>query len=566
MYVESDLRAIIAEGETLTVEFKSDRGQFNQTELVEAVTCLANTQGGLLLVGVENDGRITGERIEHCDLPSAHLAALVANRTVPSFMPEVEKVQTEDGVVVVLQISRAQQLIATTDGRTLTRRLDARGNPMCRVLFPHEIALWHADRSERDSTAQLVEGASWGDLDLVEFARLRRMLREYRGDASLLNLSDEELARALGLVRRNDDRLVPTVAGLLLIGSEEALRNYIPTHEVAFQVFRGQDLSANEIYKWPLLRVLERILEAFTIRNDEEELAVGLFRVGVPAYDTRAFREAVNNALVHRDYGRLGAVHIQMHANGILVDNPGGFIQGVRIDRLLVVGPSPRNPLLAEMFKRIGLVERTGRGVGIIYAGSARWGRGLPDYSRSSDTKVIVFLPGGPADLGFVRILIGEENRRKTPFSLDELLVINQLHRDREVGLLAIMQTIQKSEVETRRVLEILLEADLVERRGAANARIYILSARLYRHMGKPEAYVRRIGFDTIRNSQMILQYIEAHHRITAGEVRRLCNVNRSQATHLLKQLVLRGELRLVGTTRNSYYIRTGNNADEAQS
>jgi len=118
------------------------------------------------------------------------------------------------------------------------------------------------------------------------------------------------------------------VAGLLVVGREETLRNVLPAHEVAFQVLEGSEVRVNEFYRWPLMRIFERIMEAFAVRNEERELTVGLFRVGIPSYDPRAFREAVNNALTHRDYTRLGAVHIQLRSEGILVTNPGGFVQG----------------------------------------------------------------------------------------------------------------------------------------------------------------------------------------------------------------------------------------------
>jgi len=76
---------------------------------------------------------------------------------------------------------------------------------------------------------------------------------------------------------------------------------------------------------------------------------------------------------------------------------------------LLVVEPRPRNPLLADAIKRIGLAERTGRGIDLIYQGLLRYGRPGPDYSRSDSHSVVVVLPGGAADLGILQIVIEEE-------------------------------------------------------------------------------------------------------------------------------------------------------------
>ena len=88
----------------------------------------------------------------------------------------------------------------------------------------------------------------------------------------------------------------------------------------------------------------------------------------MPRVERRAFREAAANAPTHRDYTRMGAVHVRLHDDALTVSNPGGFVEGVTLDNLLTTEPRPRNPRLADVFKRLGLVERTGRGVDLINA------------------------------------------------------------------------------------------------------------------------------------------------------------------------------------------------------
>jgi ATP-dependent DNA helicase RecG len=72
-----------------------------------------------------------------------------------------------------------------------------------------------------------------------------------------MGLADEEQVGALGLVRRVEGRLVPTIAGLLILGNESALREHLPTHEVAFQVLEGTDVRVNEFRRMPLLKTFE---------------------------------------------------------------------------------------------------------------------------------------------------------------------------------------------------------------------------------------------------------------------------------------------------------------------
>ena len=84
---------------------------------------------------------------------------------------------------------------------------------------------------------------------------------------------------------------------------------------------------------------------------------MGLFRVPIPNYDRRAFREAFINALVHRDYSRLGAVHVRLDDDGLTLSSPGGFMEGITLHNLLVAAPRSRNPMLADIVKH-GSIKR----------------------------------------------------------------------------------------------------------------------------------------------------------------------------------------------------------------
>jgi ATP-dependent DNA helicase RecG len=122
------------------------------------------------------------------------------------------------------------------------------------------------------------------------------------------------------------------------------------------------------------------LLSRLQARNQEEELMVNIFRIGIPDYLEQAFREGLANALIHRDYSRLGAVHVQWHEDRIEISNPGGFREGVRLDNLLVTPPRARSPVLADAFKRAGIVERTARGIDTIFFEQLRNGRPAPSY------------------------------------------------------------------------------------------------------------------------------------------------------------------------------------------
>jgi ATP-dependent DNA helicase RecG len=412
-----------------------------------------------------------------------------------------------------------------------------------------------ADRGMLDYAALVVPEARWDDLDPLEFERFRRTIRESRGsgDASLPGLPDSELAKALGAVVANHEVTGIRVLGLLLFGKEDALQRFLPVHEAAFQRLSGILVEANEFFRYPLVRLMDELATRFRARQNEQEIMVGMLRIGVPDYPERAFREGVANALIHRDYTRLGAVHVQWYADHIEISNPGGFPEGVRLDNLLVTPPRPRNPLLADAFKRAGLVERTARGIDTIFYEQLRNGRPAPNYERSTETGVALVLPGGDANLAFVRLLV-EENQAGRDLGLDELLVLNALWLERRITTTGAAGVIQKPEPEARAVLARLVEAGLVEAPGEAKGTSYHLSARTYSRLGEKAAYVRQRGFEPLQQEQMVLQYVEKHGRITRREVAELCKISSPQARDLLARLVRKALLLRRGARRGAYY------------
>ena len=292
--------------ESLTVEFKSDRKRLPDTELVEAVVCLANAEGGDLWLGVEDDGSPTGLHPEHQMLTG--LAGMVAARTSPAVNVTVTAVEMGGCTVARISVPKAQGEVATNGGVYLRRRIKHDGTPECVPMLPHERISRASSFGLTDVSAQPVSGATLADFDPLERERLRQAVQQYGGDRVLLDLDDEALDGALGLtVRQSDGSRLPTLTGMLLVGRESALQQLVPTHEFAFQVLAQQSVKFNEFRRYPLLKAVDWLETNFKPYNPEQELQVGLFRVPVPLVDMGAFREAVANALIHRDFHRLGA-------------------------------------------------------------------------------------------------------------------------------------------------------------------------------------------------------------------------------------------------------------------
>jgi ATP-dependent DNA helicase RecG len=545
---------LIRKGESLNLEFKSDVKALPDRDLVAAVVALANTEGGDLLLGVEDDGRITGLHPNHQNLSG--LPALIANKTNPPLSVRAEAVETKQGTIARIMVPKSRQLVSTSEGVLLRRRLMANSKPEAVPFYPHEFIQRQSALGLTDPSALLMKELSVDHLNPLERHRIREAIRKYGGDQSLLPLADEELDGALGLTMAADGMRYPTLAGLLLLGREEQLRRFVPAYETAFQVLEGTDVQVNEFFRKPLLQTFEEVEQLFKPWVLEKEVQAGLFRVPVPNFNRRAFREAFVNALVHRDYSRFGAVHVRIADDGMTLSSPGGFVEGVTLQNLLVTEPRPRNPLLADIAKRIGLAERTGRGIDRIFEGLLRYGRPAPDYGRSDSNSVILLMSNAEADFKFLEMILYHEDRTGRAMPIDSLIILSRLRFERRLTTTDLSPSTQKSEQETRAALEKLTEAGLVEAHGSGRGRAYMLSAKIYRTTGQKAAYIRQAGFEPIQQEQMVLNYIEKHGSIRRAEVMELCRITKDQAYKLLSRLKESGRIEQLGERKAAVYTR----------
>lgn len=536
--------------EDMMHEFKSDQKKLSDQEIIDAVVAFANTDGGELYLGVEDNGEITGLHKEHFDV--TRLAAFIANKTVPPVPIRCEILDLEKPILKI-SVPRRTSITASSAGKIQRRRLKADGTPENVPMYPYEIAGRLSDLSLFDYSAQPVPDGDYRDLDPVERERLRDIIRKYRGEPALLELDNEELDKALQMVVQVDKRLVPTYTGLLLIGKAERLKALMPTAETAIQVLEGTDIRVNESFFLSILAAFEKITEYVAAWNHEEEMEEGLFRISVPDFDKRAFREALVNAFCHRDYSMLGRVRVEINSEGMLISNPGGFIEGINADNLLDAEPHGRNPVLADALKRIGLAERTGRGIDRIYEGSLLYGRLLPDYSRSTSTSVCLFIPRGMPDRAFVRMISEEQQRLGHPLPIYALLVLNTLKQMHQATLREISEALKRDESRIKIVVETLVESGLVEAIGNGRGRNYMLSPKAY---GKENtaAYIRQKGIDELRYEELVLELARKQKSIKRADVIALLHVSPAKAFRILQRLVKNQKLSLYGKGAGAYY------------
>ena len=264
------------------------------------------------------------------------------------------------------------------------------------------------------------------------------------------------------------------------------------------------------------------------------------------------------NAFAHRDYTILRPTRVLMDSEGMTISNPGGFVEGITYENLLTVPPYGRNPLLAEALKRVGLAEKTGRGVDRIYEGSLRFGRPLPDYSASTSNDVVLFTPRAPFDAAFTTMIFEEERQSGKPFTVFALMVLSVVRDERKVTFGALRDETRIDQGRLHRVLGDLIERGLIESHGSGKATSYLLSARVYKETGNALGYVHQKGIDEVRHRELVMELARVQGSLKRSDVAALLHVSLSKASQILKDLVGAGKLQLEGHGRGARYYPAG--------
>lgn len=546
----------IPQKESLTIEFKSDVAGLDESELISEIVGMANTEGGTLYLGVEDDGAITGVNKKHRDPIGA--MALIANKTVPSVAVRAEIIYEEEIEILQIQIPMSRTIVATSDGKIQRRRLKLDGTPENVPMYPYEIPSRLSALNLLDYSAQILNGATIEDLDPRERERLRSIIKYRKGDKTLLDLSDEELDKALQLVKEEAGLLKPTVTGVLLLGKEDRIAELIPTAKASFQVLEGTKIRKNEQLSKPLLATFELFEEYMKVWNPEREMEYGLFRVPIPEFSESAYREGLVNAFCHRDYTILQSVRVAIEDEGLTISSPGGFVEGVNLKNLLTVEPHGRNQVLADALKRIGLAEKTGRGIDRIFEGSIVYGRPLPDYSETTSSCVKLFIQRAEPDLQFTKMISNEENRLGRSLPINSLLILSALQIQRRLTIAEISDIVNIADSRVKANVEKLVEAGLIDATGNTKSRSYILSSKVYKAQDNMVGYVRQTGIDSVKYEAWIMELVQQQNgKITRDNVVELLNVSPSQAYRLLKKMADKGKLRLIGSGRSAYYEKS---------
>lgn len=536
-------------GESIDIEFKSWRKAAGMKErislAVDELIAFANSRGGTVYFGVEDSGEVTGCTGNY-DLQV--MRESIYDRTRPSMFTEIDEIEYEDKTVIAITVEADGKIYATTDGRCL-KRLGKNSKP----YYPDEMSHIYSATYSNDFSAQIIAESSLDDINLMVVYTLKEKLKIRDSDSTLPDLDDIAFLRDLKLVVNNNGQDRLTIAGLLFVGKEQSIQRLLPQAEVIYLHYGKENLeeyNARMDMKQTIITVVDRLTEKIQNDNKIENIQIGLFRLEVADFSEKVFQEALLNALSHRDYQQMGAVYVKHYPDKIVIENPGGFLDGITAENIITHPSSPRNKLIAETLQSLKYVQRTGQGVDIIYKEMISMGKPYPVYRVFNDA-VQLTIGSRMEDPDFVKFIVKEQDSKQINLSLSQLMILRYIVENRKIRLSDAQRIAQLSDEDARKCCTELMKFGLIEIVGKE----YMLTARVYEAVKSQVEYTRDKVVQYIKAKDMIMEYLSTNKAITNAIIKELCGFTKQQARTTIEKMIKDELITKVGAGRATKYV-----------
>ena len=352
--------------------------------LAETLVAMANADGGVIVLGVEADGSFAEEI---WDEEATNALQLAIEQCRPPVMAQWQTLETRQGNLVSLRVARSADLHSLTDGRVLVRH-----NIENQPVFGTELIQLASSRTVGDFESDIVAGATVDDFDegIIEayLVGRRKKGRAFVG-------SRRQLFFEIGATD-HDGR--PTVTGILLFGKNPQM--FLPQSGVVFVAFDGLDprgvnglvgYKGRREINGPLAHVVEQTWNAVYREMRNGARLHGLKREEETEYPSFAVREAIVNAVCHRDYRIKGRkIEIRMYDDRLEFISPGGLAGHMTVENLVEEHYS-RNPRIVNGLFQWGYIEELGLGIDQMIEQMYEAGHPPPKFDVTEDMFTVVF-------------------------------------------------------------------------------------------------------------------------------------------------------------------------------
>jgi len=501
--------------ESETIEFKKSLSE--KEEAGQSLCAFANKQGGCIYVGIENNGKVVGLK-SVTEKTILEIAQYMSENIEPKLYPIITAETIDDHEIIKIEVSRNPQSYYTFK-KIPYIRVGSSTRQMSQDEYQRRLMYYKSTNKDYSST--VVPETSVIDLSKDAIATLRKLLKESgRYKVDIDKLSDSQLLKDLLLLR--EDQL--TIAALVLLGTEESVSKNLPYSEVRYGYKTSESEIHNqdmEIFRGGYLLYYQKIWEKINSRNITVSIPYKMRLIDKKAFDEVTIREAVNNAIVHRDYMLSGSSFLIQYPTKIIVKNPGGLPDGVTPENIIFES-KPRNKLIADILFKCELVEQFGNGVNLMFKNQLSLGKFPPNYSRSDENHVELILDGAIQDVEFAKYVLKVAEEKQKELSDEELIILNKINRNEKV--------------DGEYITSKLKDLGLIEQVSYGK---YILSKQYYEDTRQKWEYTKRKGLSKNKNKELIIQHLTDFKSAKKHDILQLFDFSLTtrQIDHLIEEL-----------------------------
>ena len=468
--------------------------------IIGYVTAFANEGGGSLVFGVHDQypHKIVGTN--QCINATGKLEEDIYRET--KIRVNVEELFDED---------KNRVLIIKIPGRPPGKVYKFEDVPLMRVgeeltAMSDERHLQIIQEQEPDFSEKICPNVTLDDLDTNAINKMKEAYSKKQDNLLFLTQDDHQALTDLNLIT-NKHKI--TYAALILLGKEEVIKKHLPQSSIFLEYRNDQGkITFDDRYTFskPYFLAIDELWNIINLRNSKVPVQEGPYIFDIPYFNKEVIREAINNAVAHRDYRRTSEVVIKQYPQAMYIISPGGFPIGVNLKNLLIVSSTPRNRLLADVLAKTGIVERSGQGVDKIYYQSISEGKGSPDYTTSDDFQVQLILSAIVKDRAFALFITKLQQERSEKLSVQEILFLE-----------AIREGKSKEELD-KTIAEKLYSDGLIEKVGKTNRQQWRLSKAYYSFTNKEADYTKNTPIDESFALMRISQYLQSFGKAKMGK------------------------------------------------
>ncbi|MFF5291529.1 ATP-binding protein [Paractinoplanes globisporus] len=567
------IEALRAHGaDHLTCEVKRAKGGMPAT-LWESISAFANAGGGRVLLGIDEKSGFTVTGVDDPAAMEAQLGA-VCSEMEPPVRAEIRTVVLDGKSVVLCAVPPIPRDQRPCHKRSLgpwagSRIRVADGD---RKLTDYEVAVLLANRTEPRNDLTPIPAASLDDLDPALVEAFLRRIRDTKGDI-FRRVDDERALTMLNVLATYEGRVVPTLAGLLVFGFyPQTFEPQLDLTVVAYPTTapgvlggHGERFTENRSIDGPIPVIVAECIRVLKRNMRRRSIVSGIFRVDEWEYPEEVLREALVNALVHRDYSEFARgmqVQVEMYPDRLLIRNPGGLYGPVDVGSLgTTTVTSSRNRALLKILEDTPfgdghmVCENRGTGIARMLVALGEAGMEPPRFTDDISSFAVEFPNHALLD---EEALAWLTSLPLPPLSRSQMTALVMM-RNGAVLTNSSYRTstgVRDSRIATRELKE-LVDAGVVEQVGTRGSASYQLTPGRVPRDATTQGQLVAGGLTD--NEARVLSAL-AGGSLSRAQLERVTGMTRAQVHHALRALRQKGRIELLGNqrARNSRWAAIG--------